>query len=294
MKNLQNLQTGNKASMTIQINEQCVSCGACIEVCPMGVLLPRRECPRSKKPVVTDPSVCILCGQCIAVCPKDAITNSHLTLEDFPRIDALPKIEWDQFIAMTRQRRSIRHFSEKPVSLELIDRIVKESTRYAPTGHNRQTAEIRIIQGELLRKIRDEINAVILRLEKLLRPCHWISKYSELQWRQMRLWKRMIEIGLDPSTRGAPLLLLFLADDRVKESEIDAAILSYQTMLSAEILELKSCYLGALRNSLPFSRKLRKLLNLPPHRIVLCGLLLGYTHTTYRRLVPREPIKLNE
>jgi len=278
--------------INIQISDQCISCGACVQVCPMGVLLYENPA-QSKKPTITDASVCICCGQCVAVCPQDAITNNHLELDDFPKIDVAPSVEWNQFIALTRQRRSIRDFSHnKHVPRELIEKILNESTRYAPTGHNRQAVEILIIEGEHLEEIRNEINATILRLHKYLKYTHWISEKLEPLWRQMRLWKRMIESGLDPATRNASCIVLFITDNRMKENEIDAAILSYQTLLSAEILGLNSCYFGALRNSLPFSRKLRELVNLPPRRIIVCGLLLGYTQIKYRRLVSRKALNV--
>jgi ferredoxin len=283
---------GEDRGIEIQINNQCISCGSCVEVCPMGVLSYESDTLQSKKPIITDPSVCIRCGQCIAVCPKDAITNNYLLPEGFPEVDSAPTVEWNQFIALTRQRRSIRNFSNKMVPRELIQKILDESTRYAPTGHNRQATEILIIEGESLKELRDEMNSLILRLNTYLKFTHWISDRLNLQWRQIRLWKRMIELGMDPTTRNAPLALLFITDNRVRESEIDASILSYQTLLSAEVLELQSCYFGALRNSLPYSRKLRKRLNLPPHRIVVCGLLLGYSKVKYRRLVSRKPLKI--
>jgi ferredoxin len=108
--------------INIQISDRCISCGACVQVCPMGVLLYENP-SRSKKPTITDASVCICCGQCVAVCPQDAITNNHLELDDFPKIDAAPSVEWNQFITLTRQRRSIRNFSHnKPVPRELIEK----------------------------------------------------------------------------------------------------------------------------------------------------------------------------
>jgi nitroreductase/NAD-dependent dihydropyrimidine dehydrogenase PreA subunit len=274
----------------IQISEVCIFCGACSEVCPMGVLGVEKETPSPKAPVITDSSACILCGQCISVCPKDAIANSHLALDDFPIIEAAPNIEWNQFVALTRQRRSTRSFTDNHVPREIIEKILDESTRYAPTGHNRQATEIRIIQGEDLEKLRDGMNAVILRLERVLRYLHWVSAYLDSQWQMLRPFAHMIESGLDPSTRGAPLLLLFFADDRIKESEIDAAIWSYQTLLSAEVLGIGSCYLGALVNALPYSRFLRSLISTSVHRRLVCGLLLGYSKAKYKRLVPRAPI----
>ena len=134
--------------------------------------------------------------------------------------------------------------------------------------------EIRLIQGEELEKLRDGINSAILRLERLLRYFHWAS-YLDSQWRMLKPFARMIKSGLDPSTRGAPQLLLFFADDRIKESEVDAAIWSYQTLLSAEVLGIGSCYLGALVNTLPYSRFLRSLVSASAHKKLVCGLLLG-------------------
>jgi hypothetical protein len=140
--------------------------------------------------------------------------------------------------------------------------------------------------------LRAEMNGVIIRLQKYLKIFRFISPTIERRWRQMRLWKCMIDLGLDPSTRNAPLALLFTADDRERESEVDAAILSYPMLISVEILGLKSCYFGALKNMLPYSTKLRRLLNLGPHRILVCGLLFGYSRLKYYRLVSRKRLKI--
>lgn len=292
VKRLPKVRDGYDPSISIEISGECVACGACVEVCPMGTLSFDLGGSKSRRPVVIDPAICICCGQCIAVCPKDAISHSHLPLSELKSIDSGPRLEWEDFIALTRQRRSVRCFSPTPVPRESIAKILDESTRYAPTGENRQAVEILLVEGERLRAIRAEMNASILRLHKLLKYTRWISGVLGLLWRRMQAWKRAITLGMDPSTRNAPLIMLFITDNRVKESEVDAAILSYQTLLSAEILGIKSCYLGALVNILPFSRKLKKILNLPKHRQVVCGLLLGYTKIKYRKLVSRKPLKL--
>ncbi|MGD0857116.1 MAG: nitroreductase family protein, partial [Dehalococcoidia bacterium] len=283
---------GYDPSISIEISDRCTACGICVEICPIGTLSFDLGVAKSRRPVIFDPSICLGCGQCIAVCPTDAIFHNHLPLSEFGSINFKPRIEWDEFIALTRQRRSVRHFSTTPVPQEIISKILYESTRYAPTDSNRQAVEILLIEGERRRAIQMEMNASILRLHKVLKYTHWISSELELQWRHMRAWKRAIELGMDPSTRNAPLIILFITDTRIKENETDAAILSYQTLLSAEILGLRTCYFGAILNILPFSRKLKKILNLPKHRQVACGLLMGYTKINYRKLVSRKPLKL--
>jgi ferredoxin/nitroreductase len=282
----------NDPSITIEISDKCTACGACVDSCPMGTLSFESGASKSRRPIIVDASICILCGQCIAICPRDAISNDHLPPSEFVTIESLPRIDWDEFVALTRQRRSVRHFSPDPVPREIISKILEESTRFAPTGDNRQAIEILLLEGERLQAIRAEMQASMIRLHGLLKFTWRFSRTLRLYWHNIQAWKRAIELGMDPSTRNAPLLVIFVTDSRLKENETDAAILSYQTLLSAEILGLKSCYLGAIVNLLPFSRKLKKLLDLPKHRQVVCGLLLGYTKVKYRKLVSRKPLSI--
>lgn len=279
-----------KSEIKINFSENCINCGKCIEVCPMGVITYKTNSKESKIPKVFDAKACISCGHCIAVCPKDAIIHNQLPIKDFPKIDSSYSIEWNDFVQFSRQSRSIRVFTDESVPKKIIDKILNESTRYAPTGHNRQITKILIYEGEYLGRIRNEINSTILRLLKLLNIFRFFSKSLKAHWRNIRSFKRMIDLGMDPSTRYAPVVMLFTAHKRIKESEVDAAILSYHALISAELLGLKSCYLGVLVNVLPYSRKLRKLIKLPSNHKVVCGLLLGYSNIKYNRLVKRNEL----
>lgn len=46
-------------------DENCISCGACVNVCPMGAIDPAN-------PNTTDADKCISCFACVAICPTDA------------------------------------------------------------------------------------------------------------------------------------------------------------------------------------------------------------------------------
>lgn len=54
-----------KASLIPVGDENCISCGACVSVCPMGAIDPAN-------PRTTDANKCISCFACVAACPTDA------------------------------------------------------------------------------------------------------------------------------------------------------------------------------------------------------------------------------
>ncbi|MCL2407020.1 MAG: 4Fe-4S binding protein [Defluviitaleaceae bacterium] len=53
--------------MAYFINDDCISCGACVPECPVS-------CIAEGSPIyVIDGDVCIDCGVCVSSCPVDAI-----------------------------------------------------------------------------------------------------------------------------------------------------------------------------------------------------------------------------
>lgn len=50
------------------IGKECVACGACRRVCPVGAI----EIDRGRRAVV-EPAVCVGCGKCAAICPAGVI-----------------------------------------------------------------------------------------------------------------------------------------------------------------------------------------------------------------------------
>ena len=54
--------------MAYVINDDCVSCGACAEVCPAEAI------SEGDGKYVTDADACLDCGTCEAECPNNAIS----------------------------------------------------------------------------------------------------------------------------------------------------------------------------------------------------------------------------
>ena len=53
--------------MAFFINEDCISCGACENECPVSAI------SQGDERFQIDPEVCIDCGACEAACPVEAI-----------------------------------------------------------------------------------------------------------------------------------------------------------------------------------------------------------------------------
>ena len=55
--------------MAYKINDDCISCGACADECPVNAI------SEGEDKYVIDEDTCIDCGSCAAQCPADAIVQ---------------------------------------------------------------------------------------------------------------------------------------------------------------------------------------------------------------------------
>ncbi|MCD6117507.1 4Fe-4S binding protein [bacterium] len=53
--------------MAHKINDECISCGACADECPVDAI------SEGEDKYVIDPDACTDCGACVEVCPVSAI-----------------------------------------------------------------------------------------------------------------------------------------------------------------------------------------------------------------------------
>jgi len=53
--------------MAHKISDECISCGACADECPVSAI------SEGEDKYVIDPDVCTDCGSCVEVCPVGAI-----------------------------------------------------------------------------------------------------------------------------------------------------------------------------------------------------------------------------
>ena len=129
--------------------EKCIGCGACVKDCfPENIFFENGKAEAKGR--------CMQCGHCIAVCPVNAVSITNYPQEG---IEEYNKENFDispeRLLNFIKFRRSIRHYKNKPVEKEKLERIV-EAGRYTPTGSNMQDVSYIVVQ-ENLEKLKSEL-----------------------------------------------------------------------------------------------------------------------------------------
>lgn len=120
--------------------DKCIKCKMCIKDCFPENITFEDEKIRIK-------GECMMCGHCVAVCPTNAITfEGYEETKDLKELNS--KIEPETFLNFVKSRRSIRHFKDKKIDKDIIERLL-EIGRYSPTGANIQDVKYYVIQDSL-------------------------------------------------------------------------------------------------------------------------------------------------
>lgn len=249
--------------------EKCVKCGVCVNVCPEQVLRLEKNGPEE-----VCPENCIACGHCVAICPKEALDNSKAPLANQIR-SKFPPLSPETAANFLRSRRSIRSYKEIPVPREkLIDLV--NIAHFAPSGHNLQGISYIIIDD---RKLLDK--AVKLAAEELEND-KLFSNFT----------KPYQENGVDTILRGAPCLILAIADlDFPRGRENSIFSLAYME-LYAPTLGLGSCWAGIFeRIACKDNSPMLTLLNISKKKKITGAVMVGYPKYIYPRLVDRNPLE---
>ena len=95
--------------MFILSEEQCITCGTCVEACHNKAL------QIIDGALVHDPDKCNWCGHCLALCPRDAIMidGDGYDVEDVEEFNMLTRPTPQQIRRQIMMRRSIRRFNEE-------------------------------------------------------------------------------------------------------------------------------------------------------------------------------------
>lgn len=276
--------------------EKCIECGLCKTVCPMALF--------EKKDgniifVDSADKLCVKCGHCIAACPVDAISIYELHLNKHPKLSG-NKPEINEFMQTLLSRRSIRHFKNKPVEDEKIEKIV-EAVSTAPCGGSVASAGICIINGrekidpmippimEFFRKFNDNLKGGVSKI--FMRTILGKDKFKALQ-DFSPLMDKMLYIydhkKRDTITYGAPLLMIFHAPKTSISGEEDAVIACTYAMLAAHVQGLGTTMIGMIPPYLERNINEKRRLNIPDDNKVSLSLIAGYTDLKFSRGIERN------
>ena len=170
-------------------------------------------------------------------------------------------------IDLLRQHRSIRHFSDEPISSAQREAILL-AAQSASTSSLLQCASVVRITDKAKRQ----------RLAELAGDQSWVTEAAEF-WVLCADFNRHQQISEDAELGYAEQLILGC---------VDTALLAQNAMVAAESLGLGGVFIGGLRNQ---PKAVSELLDLPKFVLPLFGLCLGWP-ADKPELKPRMPLSM--
>ncbi len=229
-------------------------------------------------------AMCLECGHCVAVCPHGALSHRSIPIDSSPLIKDDLRIGEGQAVQFLRSRRSIRHFLDKPVEKEKIQRLI-EAARYAPTAGNGQLVEWLVFSDKS--RIKEMAGLTADWLRQLVKDPKVIAASPYLA-RAVAGW----DAGNDSILRGAPTVVVAMAPREAMNGTVDLTLaLSYLDVL-ASAMDLGTCWAGLLQGALINSPSIKRAVGIPetyPHHYPI---MLGYPDIKYYRLPERKPPKI--
>ncbi|SMN00354.1 Nitroreductase [uncultured Candidatus Thioglobus sp.] len=198
---------------------------------------------------------------------------------------------------LIKGRKSIRNFTDKPVAIDLVNKIL-DIARYAPTGGNMQPWKIAIIRGKYL----DKLSKLMLEaFDKRTPFTQDYSYYPESSFSPYDLRRHESglslynAVGIEFSPKyidwdavlklsrenyqffGAKTALIVYIDKRLTAgAHIDIGLFMQNIMLLAEHFGLNTCSQAAMSN---YAGIIKQVLDIDKDMNILCSIALGYGDT---------------
>jgi len=271
----------------------------CGEVCPNKII--RKNADKEMYFLQERLSLCFKCGQCMAVCSTESITVESLSYEkDFFDLPAQESCE-EEFFNLLYSRRAIRNFSDKKVTKEVLEKIVK-AISLAPPGFPPIKTQLIVVQDQHL--IKDALPLMIELYDFLVKAVnHPIKKifikkevgkkrFATMQQHLIPLLEKRLPSLKDGSedtiTRNAPAMILFLADRNGEDIQEDIHIAASFGLLAAHALGLGSSIMDIIHPAIEKKKELRKMFHVSDDQEVVASMILGYPKYKYQKGIKRE------
>jgi len=267
----------------IQVDSQtCNRDGICAAVCPMNLIdFSEGDYPT---PVADVAELCIRCGHCVAACPSASMLHAEIPLDRCPPVRKELRLSAEQSEQFLRNRRSIRNYREQQVSRETLQKLI-EIARYAPSGHNTQTAEWLVLSD------REELS----RLNGLVGGwMAWMLANMEDFALSLHMDKALerLKAGEDIVLRGAPAVIVAHAPKENPMAPATCTIALSHLELAATGLGLGGCWAGYFNAAATNFPPMGEALGLPEGHQAFGSMMIGYPQYRYHRLPERKTPKI--
>ena len=206
----------------------------------------------------------------MAICPADAIEIHGRTLSP-DDLFVLPGIDktasYEELLALLQRRRSVREFQDKPVSEELISKIL-EAAKTAPMGLPPSDVNVLVLDNkekvrafaidycEFLKGMRWLVSGWFM---ALMRP-FWGKSTDEMFKTFLRplfdIYIGNMDKGINLVNYDAPLAMYFYGSPYTDPA--DPIIAATYAMIAAETLGLGTCMLGGIHPMIQSGKKAKK------------------------------------
>lgn len=276
--------------------QKCVQCGQCVATCPSMLFEKAQDGVRIVPERV---SWCVPCGHCMAVCPTEAVSVPGFDYGGFAELPSgVPDAAALEALLLTR--RSVRRFTDEPVSREALDQIVRLAAT-APMGVPPQTVEVTVLSTrEQVAAILPEVMDGLAEFTKQLKNPLWryfirksvgAEQFDALEEHMLPFLEPMCRLfreeGLDGATWGAPAMLLFHAARRSVSGKENCFIACTYAMLAAHALGLGTTIIGIVPPVVDQSKALRARLGIPEGNECVTSVIVGHPAQRFRRTIPR-------
>lgn len=251
---------------------KCTGCGKCAAICHehcMSVVDGK---------IRIDEPYCSTCTQCVAICPAQALSWDNAEAGRF-QPDRLPTTA--QMDELFKERRTVRHFEQRPVERELLEQVTSYAA-YAPThGHGFRLvivddAAIIELTDRILKQFTARVYALVFkhgifhRLVKLFAPAY------EPEYRRAKP-KLEAAVKRGATVAGRPVALVMIIGDKRTPLNLESAQYAlYNMALFAQTAGLGCVNLVGSQSILNGNRTLRRRLGLKRKEKIFGLLGLGY------------------
>jgi nitroreductase len=208
-----------------------------------------------------------------------------------------------------RGRQSTRAYLDQAVTRATIESIL-EAARWAPSGVNAQPWQVAVVRGAVKERISTALLAARQHSEPerpdyAYYPKEWVEPYKSRRKATGFALYAALNIGKDdPSARltawnnnyhffGAPAGLFFFVDKALSQGAwVDMGMFIGNVMLAARGHGLETCPQASLAE---YPDIVRRILNIPDTRALICGMALGYADAgapVNRYRTEREPVSV--